>query len=136
MPHSPTWAHPVPVRHPHSFTLPCSPPASLCSPSPCLLYPFSTFLVCTPPHPPFCNQPLSVTAGLFVYQLQGPVSAKKGDKRGCSHVVVLFLSSSPLSLSAPLCLRVHPLLSETVFRLHVCQCARSCMLCLSSVCVH
>lgn len=52
MPHSPTWAHPVPVRHPHSFTLPCSPPASLLSPSPCLLYPFSTFLVCIAPPPP------------------------------------------------------------------------------------
>lgn len=65
--------------------------------------------------PPLCNQPLSVTAGLFVYQLQGPVSAKnQGDKRGCSHVVVLFLSSSPLSLSALLCSHVHPLLSETV----------------------
>lgn len=50
MPHSPTWAHPVPVKHPHSFTLP-----SLLSPSPHRLYPFSTFLVglaCLPPAPP------------------------------------------------------------------------------------
>lgn len=102
---------PVLPRCPALLPPPSSPPLSV--------YPFSTFLVCiasppppppVPPPPPLCNQPLSVTAGLFVYQLQGPVSAKnEGDKRGCSHVVVLFLSSSPLSLSALLCSRVHPL---------------------------
>lgn len=97
----------------------------------------SSHLCFTPPSPsPLWNQPLSVTVGLFDYQVQSlPRMSLIAEDATMWRSPSPSPHTPPLPLSALLRLHVHPLLSETELRLHICRCAHSCALALSSVCV-
>lgn len=75
--------------------LPISPfPFIVCSTCPFSPKPFLISLTLSNPLS-ICNQALSATVGLFVYQLQGHVFAKsEWDNRGWNRVVVLLVSDS------------------------------------------
>lgn len=85
----------------HTPTIPPPPPSLLfafsihCLVCPTCPFSLKPFLISLTPSNPLsiCNQALSATVGLFVYQLQGHVFAKsEWDNRGWNWVVVLLVS--------------------------------------------